>query len=473
VIYREKVFMSPCYQECMQKVLQKAADLLTKNRKEEVLIVSHLDADGIAAASILSKALDREGIAHQVTCIKLDQLPDIEPASLTIFSDLGSGQVTQLSHVKTPVIILDHHPPVACDCSHVVHVNPHLYNYDGSSEISGAGVSYLFAKTLSSYNTDLSPVAVVGACGDMQNFGKLTGLNRKILKEGESIGLIEYKDDLLLYGRYTRPLFKSLQYFSDPYIPGITGDEYACKALLNQLHINKGSDHWVTLSHLSMEEKRVLATELVKRSLRYAPPDLQKYIPQMIIGESYTLPKEEDISPLRDCTEFATCFNACGRQKRPEVGIEVAKGNRGIYYEMLLTLLQEHRASIAKSLELMADKPIVRKGLIQVMDASGVSDTIVGTVAMMLLGQNGVDPYMPLLVHTPSDRTPSIYKVSMRCSRLLLYRKINLGKAVRKAASLAQGEGGGHAPACGAYIPEENLESFITTVAALVSQQVQ
>lgn len=465
--------MSVLYQGCMHKVLQKAADVLRNHRREEVSIVSHMDADGIAAASILSKALDREDVSHTVTCIKLDQLPDIAPAGLAILSDLGSGQLNHLSHIKSPIIILDHHPPLDYHLPNAIHVNPTLHNYDGSSEISGAGVSYLFAKTLTAENVDLSPIAIVGACGDMQDFGKLTGLNREILNDGESTGLLSHQDDLLLYGRYTRPLFKSLQYFSDPYIPGITGDEQACKALLETLNIKGKDAQWVTLSHLSFEEKRILASELVKRSLRYAPPDLGKYIPQMIIGESYSLPHEEAASPLRDCTEFATCLNACGRRGRAEVGIEVAKGNRGIYYEMLVTLLQEHRQAIAKALEIMAHKPVTVMKSLQIIDASGVPDNIVGTVAMMLLGQNGVNPYLPLMVYTPSDKDSDILKVSVRCSRLLLYRKIHLGKAIRKAASLSEGEGGGHAPACGAYIPEHRLEYFMNQFAALVFAQVQ
>lgn len=457
----------------MHQVLQKAADAVRTYKGKEVTIVSHIDADGIAAASILSKALEREGIEHEVTCIKLDHLSEIEPVDLVIFSDLGSGQLSQLSRLQnTFKIILDHHPPILYDLPRLIHVNPYFYGHDGSSEICGAGVSYLFATTLNSGNKDLSPIAIVGSCGDMQDFGKLTGLNRRILKEGVSRNLIEFKDDLLLYGRYTRPLFKSLQYFSDPYIPGITGNEHACKNLLETLHLEK-DDQWITLSQLSFQQKRVLASELVRRSLRYAPPDLGKYIPQMIIGESYSLCKEEETSPLRDCSEYATCLNACGRRGRFEVGIEVAKGNRGLYYEMLLTLLQEHRASIAKALESMRDKEVKKLQQLQIMDASGISDNIVGTVAQMLLGQNGINPYLPLMVYTPSDKNPRVYKVSVRCSRLLLYRKIHLGKAIRKAASLSEGEGGGHAPACGAYIPEDKLDYFTEQFASLVSNQVQ
>ncbi len=455
----------------MLEQLQKAVDLVKKYRTKPVKIVSHMDADGIAAASILSKALDREEITHTVKCIKLDELREVEPADLTIFSDLGSGQLRNLSHFRDhPLIILDHHPPLEYDLPHAVHVNPNLHKYDGSSEISGAGVSYFFATTLNEENADLSPLAIVGACGDMQDFGKLTGLNRKILEEGKTCGLLDYEDDLLLYGRYTRPLFKSLQYFSDPFIPGITGNEDACKKLLEDLTIQNDST-WVTLSQLSFEQKRALATELVTRSLPHVPPDLGKYIPQMIIGETYSLIQEDDTSPLRDCREFSTCLNASGRRERYEVGIEVAKGNRGIYYDMLLSLLQEHRSSIAKALESLQNRQVTRIKELQIMDASGISDNIVGTVAQMLLGQSGINPYLPLLVYTPSDKEPEVFKVSVRCSRLLLYRHIHLGNAIRKAASQAGGQGGGHAPACGAYIPHEKVDFFLRVFAALVEEQ--
>lgn len=456
----------------MFTLLREAAGLLRKYQDEEVAVVSHVDADGIAAASIVSQALDREGIHHSVTCVKLDEIPDAAatPADLTIFADLGSGQLPHLP--KGPIIILDHHPPLEYRLPQAIHVNPTFYGYDGSSEISGAGISYLFATTLNPENVDLSPLAVVGACGDMQDFGKLTGLNRDILEAGERHHLVSCEDDLLLYGRYTRPLFKSLQYFSDPFIPGITGDEGACKQLLEELVI-ASEENWVTLSQLTFEQKRVLASELVMRSLKYAPPDLGKYIPQLIIGESYSLLREEEMSPLRDSREFSTCLNASGRRGRYDVGVEVAKGNRGIYYDMLMSLLQEHRSSIAKALESLTGREVRRVGRIQVLDAEGVSDTIVGTVAQMLLGQNGVDPYVPLLVYTPSEKDERVFKVSVRCSRLLLYRHVHLGNAVRRAAALCGGEGGGHAPACGAYVPEEKLHAFVDHFAGLMEMQLK
>lgn len=455
----------------MERLLKKAAAVVRTHDTESVEIISHMDADGIAAASILSQALDREGIPHTTSCVKLDQLSDIESESLMILSDLGSGQLNQLSHLSNQVIILDHHPPLSVKQENLIHINPTFFGHDGSSDISGAGMAYLFARALNPENLNLSPIAIVGACGDMQNFGKLSGLNREILQDGEQAGLLHHEDDLLLYGRYTRPLFKSLQYFSDPYVPGITGNEQACKNLLQEMDIEPSDGEWVTLSMLSLDQKRRLASELLQRSLQVVPHSLGTHVPQMIIGETYSLLHEEDDSPLRDACEFATCLNACGRRDRFEVGIEVAKGNRGIYYDMMVTLLQEHRAAIARAIESLSREPVRRIDCLQVMDATGVPDTIVGTVAQMLLGQNGVDPYLPLLLYAPSQKDQQIYKISVRCSRLLRYRHIHLGKIIRKAAHQAKGEGGGHAPACGAYVPEENLEEFITYFATMVSHQ--
>ena len=41
------------------------------------------------------------------------------------------------------------------------HVNPYFAEIDGSIDISGAGVCYLFSKSLNSQNISLSPLAVI------------------------------------------------------------------------------------------------------------------------------------------------------------------------------------------------------------------------------------------------------------------------------------------------------------------------
>jgi RecJ-like exonuclease len=59
--------------------------------------------------------------------------------------------------------------------------------------------------------------------------------------------------------------------------------------------------------------------------------------------------------------------------------------------------------------------------------------------------------------HTESDGL----KVSLRCSRLLSYDGIHFGNMIREISSEVGGSGGGHAMACGAYIPIDKKSEFL------------
>ena len=52
-------------------------------------------------------------------------------------------------------------------------------------------------------------------------------------------------------------------------------------------------------------------------------------------------------------------------------------------------------------------------------------------------------------------------KVSLRCSKLLSYDGIHFGNIIREVAQEVGGVGGGHAMACGAYIPHDKKDEFI------------
>ena len=109
------------------------------------------------------------------------------------------------------------------------------------------------AKSIDPANTDLAYLAVVGACGDMQDSGNgLSGINRMILDDAVSNGSLEIKEDVRLYGRETRPLVGFLQYSSDPEVPGLSNDQEACNAFYSRLGIplRKGGRNrcWTDLS---------------------------------------------------------------------------------------------------------------------------------------------------------------------------------------------------------------------------------
>ncbi|KYC52932.1 MAG: DHHA1 domain protein [Candidatus Methanofastidiosum methylothiophilum] len=440
-----------------------AKNKIIQYRNSHIKVISHIDADGISAAAIMSLALDRMGISHEVHFTPLDGIPSSELGDLTIFLDMGSGQIDYLmaEHEDKDIIIIDHHQG-DYPKSPFLEVNPNKFGYSGSEEVSGSGLSYLLSLELDNNNKDLSSIAIVGAVGDMQgSWGGLKGLNRDILLDSIERGLVKAQEDLLLYGRSTRPIYKSLQYFSDPPIPGITGSDSNAMALLNSLGIPCYEDDWRTVSDMTSDEKKKLATEIIRKTIMAVPQEYVCYIPQMIMGESYSLLKEEERSPLRDAAEFATCLNACGKNGRPEVGYYVCKGNRGIYFDIMLGLLRKHRQNIARSINIVESRGIIVKDKFQYFDGSGINDTIIGTVASLVLGNQDTDPFLPIVAFTNMVNDPNIYKISARCSKLLVLKGLNLGKEIKKSAESVGGKGGGHPPACGAYVPIDKLTEFL------------
>jgi single-stranded-DNA-specific exonuclease len=134
---------------------------------EEILVASHVDADGLTSAGIICTALERCGIEYKPQFFKLldktalEQIAD-QGVGLVVFTDLGSGMVKEICELGIRAIIVDHHRPgPEGEKKPVAHINPHLVGADGATELSGSGTSFLLAHALSSGNDDLSGLAVV------------------------------------------------------------------------------------------------------------------------------------------------------------------------------------------------------------------------------------------------------------------------------------------------------------------------
>ncbi|MEM4246216.1 MAG: DHH family phosphoesterase, partial [Candidatus Bathyarchaeia archaeon] len=206
------------------------------------LILSHFDADGLAAAGIMARTLLRLGAAFHVRILKelneetLEGVSSI-PYERIIFSELGSGYLDLISasHGLGSVYIIDHHPVLGDPSLFSNHFNPNLFGYDGAKELSGSGSVYLVSREISSGNVDLSPLAVVGALGDVQDKNErreLTSLNAEIVQEAREAGYLKAEPDLIFYGRETRPVYKALANTTNPFLPGLSGREDNCLSLL-------------------------------------------------------------------------------------------------------------------------------------------------------------------------------------------------------------------------------------------------
>jgi single-stranded-DNA-specific exonuclease len=442
-------------------------------RAKHVRVVAHIDADGLSAGSIASAMLDRAGIDHAMDFVKsltpeeLQRIRDAN-AELTLFVDLGGGIADQLQGLEH--VICDHHH-FAADTP--FHLNPRAFHLDGGTEASGAGMTYLLARALDKEgNRDLAALGVVGALGDLQDLHarRLTGLNRSILlADGRQAGVLEPILDARLFGRESRPLPKLLQYSDDPHLPGLSGKEEACLRFLERHGIpTSDGEQWRRWIDLTPEERRRLLSALATHLLRAGRGAEQA---RRLVGEVYLLPREAPGQPVHDAKEFATLLNSTARYGKAAVGMAVCKGDRGAAYQECLGLLRDHRSNLVHGLQVVQERGLTTLATLQWFDAQGeVRDTIVGIVAGMLYGREGVRRDLPIVgfAHAEAGKT----KVSARANRDLVQRGVNLSAALGAAAKAVEGVGGGHDVAAGATIPRGREGEFLQHLEQALAAQL-
>jgi len=462
---------------------EQAAKTIVETVKQDglVQVFSHLDADGVAAAGIIGKALFRLDARFRIRITQwiedkiVSEVLSDKP-KLVIFTDLGSGYVDLLNQKLSDfkIAILDHHQVVGEESDNFVHVNPHLHGIDGARDISGSGVAYFVAKALDRVNVDLAPVAVVGALGDLQDKydqRMLKGLNEKIVEDATGAGFLTVEKDLIFFGRETRPILKALASTTSPFIPGISGEEEKSLAFLKSLGIEpRNGDKWRALRDLSEDEKKrlcsKLADHLVSIGLHYEVNNL--------IGHVYTLSREEPWTPLRDAREFAVLLNGTGRMDKAGLGVAVCMGDRGPALEEANKVLEDYRRSINKYLGWVMEKPERMKEFQNIYVVYGedfINDKMVGAVSSILTSSLP-NPEKPLIAYA-NLQEEGIAKISARTMDIVINKGVNLGEIMQVAAERFQGKGGGHNVAAGAQVPVERIDDFVKLVDELVGKRLK
>jgi single-stranded-DNA-specific exonuclease len=462
----------------------KAAKLILETVEKDGLIhvFSHLDADGVAAAGVMGKALYRLDAKFRIRVMQwvdekiIGEIVADKP-QLVILTDFGSGYL-QLLNEKVPnfkVAILDHHQITSkVDNSNFVQVNPHEYGLDGATDVSGSGVAYFVAKAMNPKNVDLAPVALVGALGDMQDKydqRKFCCLNEIILNDAVNAGLVKVEKDLTFFGRETRPIHRTLATTTNPFIPGLSGEEDKALAFLASLNINiKQGEKWRALRDLNEEEKKrlcsALADYLLSKGLHLEVANL--------IGNIYVLTKEEPWTPLRDAREFAVVLNSTGRMDRPSLGIAICMGDRGAALEESNKILEDYRKNISKYLGWVMEKPERMKELNSIYVINGesfINEKIIGTVSSIIVG--GLHSSEKPLIAYANVENETAAKFSSRTTEAAIRKGVNLGDVMRLASEKFGGKGGGHNIAAGAQVPLDKIEGFVKMVDELVGKQLR
>ncbi|MBS3925587.1 MAG: DHH family phosphoesterase [Nitrosarchaeum sp.] len=436
-----------------------------KSRKS-ISVTTHIDCDGLTSGSIITKALMRAGAKCTVRTSKefskkvIDSLKK-DSRDFHIITDLAGGFANNLDEsLGDNWIVLDHHQIPENDQENQRVINAWKYGIDGGTEICAGGMAYLAAMALDDKNTDLSAIAVVSALGDRQDQGErksFVGKNFEIANTAKEEGLVDIDLDLLLVGRETRQISDSLAFTSQPFIEGLTWNRDACLSLLNSSGIQlKEGGRWRVPAELNDDEKRIVIETITK----FTSGKNATEIMSELIGYTYTFPREDKRSFLRDGREFSTMLNSCGRISRSGVGIAVCMGDRNKILREGETILTDYRKMIREYMNILTNERwriSESKTCVMVNGEGIVPEMMTGTISSLIAGSPKNAGKIIILRTGGEENT---IKFSSRKS-FGCKSEINLSELMRTGAEKFDGVGGGHNAAAGAKITKDKLDGFL------------
>ena len=458
-------------------------------RSDVIYVFTHIDADGLSSAGILAyllQSLDKPFIIKPLKQIRPNLLEkikeDIEPREV-IFLDMGGSDpqmvVNKLNTVEK-MIIIDHHIPKIVNYQDFVIsyaiFNPWLFGANGTSDISSSGLTYLVARVFAKvipgiYN--YSKNAIVGALGDSQDVGdkkSLIGINKLIVEEGKERGIIkEVLDLIIFFKRDSQPLYKALAQIYEPEIPGISGSEEAALDYLRELQIVKtDDDRDKTYSQISQVDKKKLFESLISRLIfTYSDKYSAEQIRDLLVGKVYVFNKEP-FGPTRNGREFARLLNACGKLNKPHIGISVAIGDRGYFYEKAIELSNKYQEILSNLYKKALENIEVVDKLIIVNGSNWLDENLTSSIASMLSYSNKLKRSGIIVVIGKGE--DDYFKISVRVTPDMK-DKFNLKEILDRCSRNIRGASwGGHTVAAGAYIPVEGLDQFINNLKETVKR---
>ncbi|MCK4757924.1 MAG: DHH family phosphoesterase [Thermoplasmata archaeon] len=420
-----------------------------------VRLISHYDPDGMSSAAIMAKALTRAGKKFHITLTSKLGAPFMEEVKkekfdLVIFTDMGSGLIETLETFERNVVVVDHHAPQKEGSKPVVHLNPHLFGFDGAREACGATMSFFLAVTLSDENWDLAPLALAGAVGDRQNLGGFSGYNDQLVAAAVNRELIKREKVLDLRGQ---TIMDSLLNHPEPYFKGLNGDKKAIKKFLKAM----GLDETAAIKELDDEKKRHLASTLSLHLLKQGAST--EAINQLVTNRYWLYDRHMYVD------ELVPLLNACGRRKKYSLGLALALGSK----EAMEEARKVHGKHISWIMDTMGDLEKNQPDQLDNIQYIHVRESTYSGVMAGLGTLYLFDKSKPVIgIFSGDDKS----HISARATRSLVEKGLDLGAACKNASEQVGGTGGGHNIASGAKVPSKKEKKFLTLLDKVVGEQL-
>jgi len=424
---------------------------LQEAREENFEIISHFDTDGITSAVIMMNALKRLDKKFSLRIVKnltKEMVSHLDRNKTIVFLDLASGSLEEIGKAGLKrVFVLDHHElDVETIPSNVEILNPHLFV---GESLSSSALTYLFCKKLDKKNSEFVKLAVLGMVGDMLA-GEMDFLNRDIGNSPE----VQRKRGLLIYPS-TRPLNRVLEFSSDPFISGVTGNSEGVLDILREAGIFPENRCYKTLLELHEEETENLVTSIVLRNPEKTHRDL--------VGDLFLV---KFFGKLEDAREISARINACSREGRSDVAICFCNENFD-YKKKAESIHARYRQQLISGINYAQETKVLGKNYVLLNARDKIKDTMIGTVSSILANSPSYED--GTVVVGMSYNGEGKIKVSGR----------NVGRTGRNLRNFFlevmkpfEGEVGGHHAAAGCLVNVEDEESFVERIKECLELEV-
>ncbi len=416
---------------------------LDHSKNQSIQVISHFDTDGISSAAIMIKALQRLDLKFSLQIIKglnKNIINSLDKNKITLFLDLASGSLKEIeeSQIKK-VYIIDHHEINVEDLPENVEIiNPELTQ---KQKISSSGLTYLFCKKIDEKNKDSAKIAVLGMIGDMLE-KEIDELNNQILEDGE----IQRIRGLLIYPS-TRPINKVLEYSSNPFIPGVTGNPLGVMELLREAGLTPVGGRYQNLIDLTPDEMERLVTSIVLRNPKKKHKDL--------VGNLFLI---KMFGKLEDARELSAKINACSRVGSSYVALSFCLENQQ-YKKRAESIHTKYKQQLLSGIKYAQENKIENKGYVLLNAKDNINDTMIGTISSII--SNSPDYEEGTVVIGMSYDGKEKIKVSGRnCGK----QGRNLRELFIEVMEPFNGEAGGHHNAAGCVLNIEDEEEFLERI---------
>jgi len=412
---------------------------LEKTKEKEIQIISHFETDGIVSAAMMIqtlKELDKTFTLKIVKNLEENFIKNLAKNKITLFLDLASGSLDDIKEADLKdVFIIDHHGIAQKIPENINIINPHLYE---KQKISSSGLVYLFSKEINPKNKKFAKLAILGMVGDHleKDIGKI---NNEILEDSE----IKIKKGLSIYPA-ARPLNRALEFSSNFYLPGISGNIKEILELLREAGLTPKNGKYKSLLELNDEEMKKLTKAIMLRKPRAKINE--------IIGDIFLIKLYNE---FEDARELSAKINACSRLGESGVAIqlcmevpEAKKRAQSIHSKQKQELMAGLK--IAQEME-----KIEGEGFVIINAQEKIKGAMIGTITNILSNSSIYKEETIIVVM-------AYYGGKIKISA----RNVgNLGRDVleilNNIVSLTGGEVGGHEFAAGCVIEKEKEQEFL------------